>query len=137
MPSCSHQHLSLLNIFVVMHSCLHGCPTSSAAKDSYRATQLGNVDQPQVFGGGPHASKRGRQSACYDHLQRCHIGWTLVTHHVSHCERLIHLQKNAFSVWCDQGINSLRHMGWMASVFPITNGTLPCKCQNNKNNHNM
>ena len=36
MPSCSHQHLNLLNIFVLMYNCSHGCPTSLGAKNNYR-----------------------------------------------------------------------------------------------------
>lgn len=50
MQSCSHQHFSLTNIFVVMYSCSFGCPTSPAAKSNYWVAKLGHVDKPQVFG---------------------------------------------------------------------------------------
>ena len=55
-PSCSHQHLGLLNIFDVMDNWLPGCPTFPTAKTGCRTTKLGHVDKPQVLGGGPHVS---------------------------------------------------------------------------------
>ena len=39
------------------------------------------------------ASKHGHQSAGYDHLRHCRVGWTVMTHHEGHCERPIRLQK--------------------------------------------
>ena len=45
---------------------------------------------------GPHTSQRGSQSASYDRLRRRHIGWTVMAHHESHCERLTHLQQMHF-----------------------------------------
>jgi hypothetical protein len=57
MPSCSYQHLGLLNIFVVMNNCLPSCPISPTTKHSCGATQLGHVDTPQAFSGGTHDLK--------------------------------------------------------------------------------
>lgn len=56
MPSCLHQHLGLINIFVVIYSYSRGYPTSPLAKNSCEATKLGHVDKQQVVGGGSHAS---------------------------------------------------------------------------------
>ena len=55
MPSCLHQYLGLINIFVVIYSYSPSCPTSPLAKNSCEVTKLGHVDKQQVVGGGSHA----------------------------------------------------------------------------------
>ena len=90
-----HTNISTCSTFLL------GCTTVGlailrpCAKSSCAAAKLSHVDTPQVFGGGPHASKvrpnMGCQSGGYDHLRRRHIGWIVMAHHERHCGRLIYL----------------------------------------------
>ena len=46
MPSYSHHHLGLLNIFDVMYRCSFGCPTSSTVKNRCGTMNLHRMDKP-------------------------------------------------------------------------------------------
>lgn len=48
MPSCSHQHLSLLNIYVVMYSCCMVALPPRQLNKSCGVGKLGHIDIPQI-----------------------------------------------------------------------------------------
>ena len=56
MPSCSHQHLNLLDIYVVMYICSHDCPTSQWLEIIVGQQRWVMWIEPQIFGATPHAS---------------------------------------------------------------------------------
>jgi hypothetical protein len=57
---------------------------------------------------GPMRYKHGHGSAIYDHLQRRHIRWMVMAHHVSHYEKHFHLQTMHFQFGVIKAICNLR-----------------------------